>query len=261
MKRLAYILMILILISSCNQKSNNTTENVQIENDEEILFESFPDDSDYSIEYCDTIDGEILFSVVEEMPQFGNGWEDIKKYILDNFQYPQTAIDDSIEGRVYLQFVINEDGSVSNAEVVRELRYDLDEECIRVIENMPDWKPGKQRGEFVKVRFVIPFIFKMSESDTGKGNVITPKEELKVKSIELKVFPNPAKDYVNIEILSNMTDLEYQLINAKGQIIKSGHIYNSTKHINISDIENGLYIVRLISKENGLIKTQKLIKN
>lgn len=261
MNRLACILTIVILISSCNQKSKKATENIQIVNDEELLLDTLSTDSDFILDSGDTIDGDDFFSVVEEMPQFGNGWDDIRKYILDNIEYPQTAFDDSIEGRVYLQFVINEDGSVSNAEVVRGLRYDLEEECIRVIENMPDWKPGKQMGNFVKVRYVIPFIFKLdSDSDSGKGNIITPKEEDNEESIELKIFPNPAIDYINIEVSDFQTDLEYQLINTRGQILKNGHIYNAIEQINISDLETGLYIVRLISKEEGVIKTQKLIK-
>lgn len=259
MKRLAYILTILILISSCNQKSKKTTESSQIVNDEEFIIDSLSTDSDLIFNEGDTIDGEVFFSVVEEMPEFGNGWEDIKKYILDNITYPQTAIDDSIEGRVFIQFVINEDGSVSNPKAVRGLRYDLDEECIRVIKNMPDWKPGKQMGKLVKVMYVIPFTFRL-DSDSYKGDAITPQEEKPNKEVDFKIYPNPATDYTNIEITEYSADFEYQMINTKGQIVKSGQIFTTTEQINISDLENGLYIIRLISKENGLLKTQKLIK-
>lgn len=259
MKRLAYILTIVILISSCNQKSKKTTESSQIVNDEELLVDSLLPDSDFILDEGDTIDGEVFFSVVEEMPEFGNGWEDIRKYILDNIEYPQTAIDDSIEGRVIIQFVINEDGSVSKAKAIRGLRYDLDEECIRVIENMPDWKPGKQRGKLVKVNYAIPFIFRLN-SDSDKGNTITPKKKENKELIDFKIYPNPASDYANIEIAEFIGDLEYQMINAKGQIIKSGQIFTTTEQINLSDLENGLYIIRLISKEKGLMNTQKLIK-
>ncbi len=122
MKRLAYILTILILISSCNQKSKKATDSSQIVNDEEFIIDSLSLDSDFILDVGDTIDGEVFFSVVEEMPEFGNGWEDIKKYILDNIEYPKTAIDDSIEGKVFVQFVINEDGSVSNPVVLRGIK-------------------------------------------------------------------------------------------------------------------------------------------
>ena len=259
MKKLAYILTILILISSCNQKSKKTTDNSQIVNDEEFIIDSLSVDSDFVFNEGDTIDGEVFFSVVEEMPEFGNGWEDIRKYILDNIEYPQTAINDSIEGKVFVQFVINEDGSVSNPVVLRGIRYDLDNECLRVIEKMPDWNPGKQMGKLVKVKYTIPFIFRLN-SDSEKGNAITPKKNEKQELIDFKIYPNPASDYTNIEITKYSRDLEYQMINAKGQIIKSGQIFTTTEQINISDLENGLYIIRLISKENGLINTQKMIK-
>jgi TonB family protein len=259
MKRLAYIVTIVILISSCNQKFKKTSENIQIENDEELLIDSWPDDSDFMIDSGDTIDGEIFFSFVEEMPQFGNGWEDIRKYLLENIEYPQTAIDNSIEGKIFVQFVINEDGSISNPEVLRGLRFDIDEECIRIVENMPDWKPGKQDGKLVKVRYVIPFLLRLNP-DSGKGNTITPKKNEKKELIDFKIYPNPASDYTNIEITEYSGDLEFQLINAKGQILKSGQILNTTEQISISDLENGLYIIRLISKDNGLIKSQKMIK-
>jgi TonB family protein len=259
MRRLAYILTIVILISSCKQKSKETTDSSQIVNDEEFLIDSLSPDSDFILDESDTIDGEVFFSVVEEMPEFGNGWEDIRKYILDNIEYPQTAIDDSIEGRVIIQFVINEDGSVSNPEVLRGIRFDLDEECIRVVKNMPDWKPGKQLGKLVKVRYVIPFIFRL-DTDSEKGNTITPRKDDKEKTIDFKIYPNPATEIVNIEISNFEDNLEYQLINSNGQIQKSGQIYNLTEQINISDLENGLYIIRLITEENRLIETQKLIK-
>lgn len=248
----------MILISSCNQKSKKTTESSQIINDKEFLLDSLLLGSDFNLDEDDRIYDEV-FSCIEEMPEFGNGWEDVRKYILDNVEYPQTAIDDSIEGRVYVRFVINEDGSVSNPKVVRGLRYDLDEACIQVIKNMPDWKPGKQRGKLVKVYYNIPFTFRLnSESDTR--NTITPKKSEENKLIDFKIYPNPASDNINIEITESSRDLRYEMINVKGQIVKNGQIYTTTEQINISDIENGLYIIRLFSKEKGLIKTQKMIK-
>ena len=74
MKRLACILTILILISSCNQKPKKTTESSQIVNDEEFIIDSLSTDCDFIFDEGDTIDGEVFFSVVEEMPEFGNGW-------------------------------------------------------------------------------------------------------------------------------------------------------------------------------------------
>lgn len=259
MKRLTYILTVLFLISSCNQKSKKTTENIQIENDKEFVLDSIPIDSDFIIDSGDTINGEVFFNFVEEMPQFGNGWEDIRKYILKNIEYPQTAIDDSIVGNVFVQFVINEDGSLSNPKVIRGIRFDLDEACIRVVKNMPNWKPGKQMGKLAKVRYMMPFRFRLN-SDIDKDNIITPQKDKDEKTIDFKIYPNPATEIVNIELSDFYSGLEFEIINTKGQNLKSGQIYNQTEQINISDLENGLYLIRLISNQNRVIKTQKLIK-
>jgi len=254
MKRLSYILILLILVSSCNQKSKNSSDNNQLENDKEILLDSIPIKSDYTIDCGDTIDREVFFSC-EEMPKFGNGREDLKKYIQDNTEYPQTAIEDSVEGRVYIFFVINEDGSVSDSKVLRGIRYDLDNECIRVINNMPDWKPGKQRGKLVKITYIIPFTFSL-ELSSGKGYIISPKN----KSFDFKIYPNPATDYVNIELSNFKDDVEFQMINTKGQLVKKGPLNYEIEQINISNFERGIYIVQLIYNEERLTKTQKLIK-
>ena len=77
----------MILISSCNQKSKKLSENKQIANTEKLQLDSVPTDSDYTIDASDTVDAGVFFMVVEEMPQFGNGLEDIKKYFLDNIEY------------------------------------------------------------------------------------------------------------------------------------------------------------------------------
>jgi TonB family protein len=253
----AYLIGLIFLLGlySCsnNKKKDYKVNEQQINLDSTELIESIIEE-----ECDDNID---IFYVVEEMPEFGNGWEDIRKHILDNIEYPQTAIDDSLEGKVYIQFVINEKGKVTEARVIRGVRYDLDNESLRVVNEMPDWKPGKQRGIPVKVWYTLPFYFSLnSDSENSKGNVINTKKKTEDKSIELKIYPNPATDYVNIEILDSETDLEYQLINTKGQICITGRIYNSQVQINIAELTNGLYIVRLFSKEKGLIKTEKLIK-
>ena len=118
-----------------------------------------------------------VFHVVEEMPEFGNGQQDLKEYILDNTDYPQTAIDDSLEGAVYIRFIINKKGKVTDSKVLRGVRDDLDNESLRVVSKMPDWKPGKQRGAPAKVRYILPFYFKLkSDSEKSNRNIINPKK-------------------------------------------------------------------------------------
>ena len=131
MKRLAYILTIVILIICCNKNT--------IANDDYFLPDSISFEDDFITDSAETDVEEICIFSIEQYPRFGNSYKDISKYITENTEYPQSAIDDGIEGRVFVQFVVNEDGSVTNAEVLRGLRSDFDEECVRVLENMPDW--------------------------------------------------------------------------------------------------------------------------
>ena len=75
-------------------------------------------------------------------------------------KYPTKAIENKIQGRVIVQFVVNKDGSISGAKVVRSVDPDLDKEALRVINSMPKWKPGMQKGEPVSVKFTVPIVFR-----------------------------------------------------------------------------------------------------
>jgi TonB family protein len=255
------ILPFLIIVTiCCNRKANEAAKNENDTTTDGISLESLSITTDSSLEYEeDTLNEETFFSIAEELPQFRNGEKDVLKYILENTEYPITAIEDSIEGRVFVNFTINEDGSVSNVQLARGIRYDLDEESIRVIESMPNWKPGKQNGKFVKVRFTVPFNFRLNLVSASK-TAITPKKKKAEIKIEFKVYPNPASDFVNIEVLNDYNELEYQIINNNGQTLKNGFIENKTTQIGLSDFKNGLYIIRLISNKNGVFESQKLIK-
>ena len=103
-----------------------------------------------------------VFRVVEEMPEFPGGIAKLYEYLGDNIVYPRIARENDLEGKVYLQFVINEDGSVSNVEVIRGVHPVLDKEAARVVTNMQKWKAAKQRGKPVKVYFNLPVTFKLN---------------------------------------------------------------------------------------------------
>lgn len=105
---------------------------------------------------------EEIFSIVQQMPEFEGGMAALMKYIGQNVDYPGQARRMGIEGTVFVQFVIGEDGSVSTVEVVKGIGAGCDEEAARIIGSLPKWKPGKQNGEPVKVRFVLPIRFKLS---------------------------------------------------------------------------------------------------
>ena len=105
---------------------------------------------------------EVVFVVVESMPEFPGGQQALFKYLSENVKYPVIAQENGIQGRVICQFVVNKGGSIVDVEVVRSGGDpSLDKEAIRVIKSMPKWKPGKQRGKAVRVKYTVPVNFKL----------------------------------------------------------------------------------------------------
>jgi len=102
-----------------------------------------------------------VFLIVEEMPRFGEGDSVLHIYLSENIKYPVKAKEESIEGTVYLTFVIGSKGEVTDIKVLRGIGGGCDEEAVRVVENMPDWIPGKQRGKPVSVQYDLPIRFKL----------------------------------------------------------------------------------------------------
>ena len=104
--------------------------------------------------------GDSIYSVVETMPDFPGGQKELLSFLSRNIKYPTKAIENKIQGRVIVQFVVNKDGSIFGAKVVRSVDPDLDKEALRVINSMPKWKPGMQKGEPVSVKFTVPIVFR-----------------------------------------------------------------------------------------------------
>ena len=102
-----------------------------------------------------------IFKIVEEMPSYPGGEQKLMEYVAKNIKYPQIARETGIQGRVYVNFVVEPDGSVSNVSVLRGIGGGCDEEAMRVVKNMPKWKPGKQRGKAVRVQYMLPVNFKL----------------------------------------------------------------------------------------------------
>jgi len=95
----------------------------------------------------------------EQMPEFPGGVETLKKFIARNLQYPPQAQEDNLQGRVYVRFLINAEGKVEQAKVLNSVHPLLDNEALRLIESLPDWKPGTQNGRKVAVWYTIPVSF------------------------------------------------------------------------------------------------------
>ncbi|MCD4665875.1 MAG: energy transducer TonB [Bacteroidales bacterium] len=105
---------------------------------------------------------EVIFTVVESMPTFPGGDAARIKYLNNNIKYPQMARESGIQGRVFVTFVVERNGKVTDVKVLRGIGGGCDEEAIRVIKNMPNWVAGKQRGKPVRVQFNMPILFKLN---------------------------------------------------------------------------------------------------
>lgn len=105
-----------------------------------------------------------VFQIVDEAPAFIDGEGALYKYLGTNITYPKQARNLGIEGRVFVQFVVNKDGSISDAQVIKGIGAGCDAEALRVVSNMPDWNPGSKEGEDVNVKMVLPIYFKLPDS-------------------------------------------------------------------------------------------------
>ena len=102
-----------------------------------------------------------IFQVVEEMPEFPGGMAECMKWLGKNIKYPTISQGNGVQGRVIIQFVVNRDGSIVDAQVARGVDPYLDKEALRVVGLMPKWKPGKQRGKEVRVKYTLPVMFRL----------------------------------------------------------------------------------------------------
>ena len=102
-----------------------------------------------------------IFQVVEEMPEFPGGMGECMKWLGKNMKYPTISQENGVQGRVIDQFVVNRDGSIVDATVARGVDPYLDKEALRVVGLMPKWKPGKQRGKAVRVKYTLPVMFRL----------------------------------------------------------------------------------------------------
>ena len=100
-----------------------------------------------------------IFQVVEQDPEYPGGVDALYKFIQQNLKYPQLAKENNITGRVFVQFVVEKDGSVSNVKAARDIGGGCGAEAVRVIKSMPKWTPGKQRGKAVRAAYTLPVNF------------------------------------------------------------------------------------------------------
>ena len=158
---------------------------------------------------------QVIFQVVEEMPDFPGGMKECMKFLARNIKYPVLAQEAKIEGRVIVQFVVDRDGSVNDIKVVRSISPQLDAEAVRVIGLMPKWNPGKQRGKAVAVKYTMPIQFRLDK----------PKAEEKVvQTISMKVDKEASQetvDAVKDHLRGKVTRVNYEA-DENGPVLQLG---------------------------------------
>ena len=133
----------------------------EVEIEDELEIEDTESDEDIAIEIEEEADDE-FFMVVENMPEFPGGDLGLMNYIRKNVKYPPIAKEYNITGKVYVSFIVDKTGSVTNVKIVRGVDKNLDAEALRVVKSLPKYKPGKQRGKPVRVMFTIPINFTLN---------------------------------------------------------------------------------------------------
>lgn len=106
-------------------------------------------------------ENEKIYDVAEVMPEFPGGQSALFKFLSANVSYPELAMKNGIQGRVIVSFVVERDGSITNAQVMKSVDPSLDREALRLVRSMPAWSPGKQKGVAVRVKYTIPVTFKL----------------------------------------------------------------------------------------------------
>lgn len=136
-----------------------------VEVDDDLMIDVEADDDTEIEEYVpieieeEVVEEAPIFTVVESMPEFPGGQGELYKYLGNNIKYPVMAKESGIQGRVFVTFVVEKDGSITDVRLLRGIGGGCDEEAIRVVESMPNWKPGKQRGKPVRVQYNLPVKF------------------------------------------------------------------------------------------------------
>lgn len=147
-----------------------------------------------------------VYDVVEKMPEFPGGMAELMKYLNSNIKYPVEAHKAGIQGRVVVSFVVNKDGTVKDAKIVRSVDKSIDAEALRVISAMPKWLPGYQNGKAVKVRYTVPVTFRL----TG--------ESRKIQSAEA------GNDNINVKMSSDNNNVNISFKDTRYYVINGVHV-------------------------------------
>lgn len=207
-----------------------------------------------------------VFQIVSEMPEFPGGVEAMMKYIAENVKYPEKAKEKGISGRVFVGFIVEKDGSVTSAKVLRGIGGGCDEEAVRVIKGMPKWKPGKQEGKPVRVSYMMPIMFKLGQTNdeykTTVKTVIAGDDEHSWKAstatipdenMKDKMKPNADGVYQIVEEMPSFPGGDQKLMEYIANNI------NYPQEARDKGIEGRVFI-RMVIEKDGSVSNVKLLR-
>ena len=187
-----------------------------------------------------------IFVVVEEMPEFPGGEEALRSIIGSMIKYPADAIKDGIQGKVFVTFVVKSDGTIGDAKIARGVHPLLDNEAIRVINSLPTWTPGKQRGQAVNVSYTIPVTFSLDGGKAKqKASFVAPKTPQKgekqvfIVVEEMPEFPGGAVALRMVLAKSIIYPDEAQKNKIQGKVLVS-FVINSDGKVEQAKIEKSV---------------------
>ncbi|HEX7585545.1 MAG TPA: TonB family protein, partial [Prolixibacteraceae bacterium] len=210
-----------------------------------------------------------VYTIVEEMPSFPGGVEALNAFINGNLKYPPIALENGIQGRVFVSFVVGKDGEIKNVKVSRGVDVSIDKEAMRIVKSMPNWYPGKQNGEMVEVAYEIPVSFELKnyrpvskEKLTVKSYTETkttytksrpdPKESKSKPAVDqgtqtrqLIIVPNPTKDKstITLEGSDSNKKLDIRVYDMDGKIIRKESKHGPTFSLSFTNIVSGTYLI------------------
>ena len=208
----------------------------------------------------------VVFQVVEEMPDFPGGVQALMDYLSKNVRYPAEAHAIGAQGRVIVSFTVKKDGSIADTKVERSVNPYLDKEAMRVIAAMPKWKPGKQRGEAVNVKFTVPVAFRLSGPELPKAEEVkqSDMDEVVVVGYAAKDDPTPEGDSVKgenedevftmVEVMPKFPGGQAGLFQYLARSIKYPVIAQKSK-------EQGRVIIQMVISKDGSLSNIKVLRS
>lgn len=211
-------------------------EKIEVKELEKVLFKKNKSPIKVEKERKLDISSNDIFTIVEDMPEYPGGQSALMRYINTHLQYPVTAMENGIQGRVICSFVVNEEGNVEGATIVRGVDPTLDSEAIRVVSTIQQWKPGKQRGQAVKVKFTIPVLFRLGPEparNTHNLAFLEKKASLYIVDGKEMSYQDIIRHYNSSMLLDITVEKGQSVIREYGERAKNGVMKITTKQISI----------------------------